>query len=109
VTYTAHYYFMQLTLTGSGHINANCLLVADGECPKIRDLLAEALAPTAFLEAGQHLLTMATAPPLRKEILLALRLSKGIPTAKAWANRSMPAGTTAPPTAEEIRKPSSSD
>jgi|MDSZ01.3.fsa_nt_gb hypothetical protein len=51
VTYTAHYYFMQLTLTGSGHINANCLLVADGECPKIRDLLAEALVPVLWLEA----------------------------------------------------------
>ena len=38
------------------------MLFADSEDPKIRKLLAEALAPTAFLEAGQHLLTMATAP-----------------------------------------------
>ena len=38
------------------------MLFAVSEDPKIRKLLAEALAPTAFLEAGQHLLTMATAP-----------------------------------------------
>ena len=38
------------------------MLYANSEDPKIRKLLAEALAPTAFLEAGQHLLTMATAP-----------------------------------------------
>ena len=45
VTYAAHYNVMQFTLTGSGYINANCLLLADGECPKIRDLLAEVLVP----------------------------------------------------------------
>ena len=37
-------------------------LVADGSCPKIRKLLAEALVPVLWLEAGQHLLKMATAP-----------------------------------------------
>ena len=84
------------------------MLFADSEDPKIRKLLAEALAPTAFLEAWQHLLPMPTVPP-RTEILWALRRGEGIPTAKAWASRSVPAGTTTPPGAEEIRKPSSTD
>ena len=35
---------------------------ANSEDPKIRKHLAEILAPTAFLEAGQHLLSMPTAP-----------------------------------------------
>ena len=38
------------------------MLYADSEDPKIRKHLAEILAPTAFLEAGQHLLSMPTAP-----------------------------------------------
>ena len=38
------------------------MLYADSEDPKIRKHLAEALTPTAFLEAGQHLLSMPTAP-----------------------------------------------
>ena len=38
------------------------MLYADSEDPKLRKHLAEALAPTAFLEAGQHLLSMPTAP-----------------------------------------------
>ena len=58
------------------------MLFADSEDPKIRKLLAEALAPTAFLEAWQHLLSMPTVPP-RTEILWALRRGEGIPTAKA--------------------------
>jgi len=39
----------------------NSLLVADGECPKIRELLAEALVPVLWLEAGQHPLETVTA------------------------------------------------
>ena len=31
------------------------LFVIDGEYPKIRELLAEPLAPVLWLEAGQHL------------------------------------------------------
>ncbi|RNC94284.1 MAG: tandem-95 repeat protein [Synechococcus sp. YX04-3] len=38
-----------------------CLLVADRECPKIRELLAEALVPVLWLEAGQHPLETVTA------------------------------------------------
>ena len=37
------------------------LLVADGECPKIRELLAEALVPVLWLKAGQHPLETVTA------------------------------------------------
>ena len=38
------------------------MLYANSEDPKIRKHLAEALAPTAFLEAGHHRLSMPTAP-----------------------------------------------
>ena len=37
------------------------LLVADGSCPKIRELLAEALVPVLWLEAGQPPLETVTA------------------------------------------------
>ena len=37
------------------------LLVADGSCPKIRELLAEALVPVLWLEAGQSALSTVTA------------------------------------------------
>ena len=37
------------------------LLVADRECPKIRELLAEALVPVLWLKAGQHPLETVTA------------------------------------------------
>ena len=76
---------------------------ADSEDPKIRKFLAEALALTAFLEAGRHLRTMATAP--REQ-----RFCGHFAEAREFQQpRLGPAGTTAPPGAEEIRKPSSSD
>ena len=86
------------------------MLFADSEDPKIRKLLAEALGPCSYgLSRGRAKPPDNGDRPPRTEILWALRRDGGIPTAKAWASRSMPAGTTAPPGAEEIRKPSSTD
>ena len=48
----------QLTTAQS---SLSTLLVADGECPKIRELLAEALVPVLWLEAGQDPLEKVTA------------------------------------------------
>ena len=45
------------------------LLVADGECPKIRELLAEALVPVLWLKAGQHpLKTVTAALEMRRQL-----------------------------------------
>jgi hypothetical protein len=60
------------------------LLVADGSCPKIRELLAEALVPVLWLEAGQ--------PPLETvTTALAERRHKGQPVESLhWVSHGRP-------------------
>ena len=108
VTCTAHYNIVQLTLTGSGHINDNCQRVADGECPKIRELLAEALVPVLWLEAGQHLQGNGDRCPGDKDVVGTSAEMTDFQQPRLGPPSNKPAGPTAPPTAEEIRKSSSS-
>ena len=55
---TATYNQAEHTIT---HSSIGSLLVADRGCPKIRELLAEALVPVLWLEAGQQPLETVTA------------------------------------------------
>ena len=60
------------------------LLVADGSCPKIRELLAEALVPVLWLEAEQHPLKAITAA-------LKVRQQKGQPVESLhWVSHGQP-------------------
>lgn len=60
------------------------LLVADGQCPKIRELLAEALVPVLWLEAGQHPLGTVTAA-------LEMRRQQGQPVETLhWVSHGQP-------------------
>ena len=62
------------------------LLVADGECLKIRKLLAEALVPVLWLEAGQHPLETVTAA-------LETRRQQGQPVKMLhWVSHGQPGG-----------------
>ena len=60
------------------------LPVADGSCPKIQELLAEALAPVLWLKAGQHPLETVTAA-------LEMRRQQGQPVESLhWVSHGRP-------------------
>ncbi|QNI49797.1 hypothetical protein SynRS9915_00068 [Synechococcus sp. RS9915] len=68
--------------TASGSLST--LLVADGACPKIRELLAEALVPVLWLESGQTPLETVTAA-------LAQRRQQGQPVETLhWVSHGRP-------------------